>query len=312
MIASGKIDSKPLVIAIMLFVFLTSFVFSQKAKLKPQPKPSIPVRSMIFAVTGDGTTIEPVVAISDGKLVDSSEHDETYKNKTFSDLYFKSGNKYNLVFGGVQIGTINVVKSASGECSGVSAQISANSTRAKLKGFVMALATNTPIKAKSPGVRRLPTANERNEAERLVRAEFTKQKVPAASLKQLRYHNLTAIDVDRDGKVELVGTFWIAPKPTDRATLFFIATQNVEGTYSFELSEFVNYTPENIMSGEAKDLDDGVYHELLLDYLDYDGDGVAELFTTTQAFEGRNFSVYRREAGKWAKVRESYNYRCGY
>ena len=42
-------------------------------------------------------------------------------------------------------------------------------------------------------------AAERGEIESLVRAEFVKQKVPAAAAKNLKYHNLTAIDVNADG-----------------------------------------------------------------------------------------------------------------
>ncbi|MGB7208076.1 MAG: hypothetical protein WBD27_05390 [Pyrinomonadaceae bacterium] len=286
-----------------------AFTFAQKARLKPAAK----VRPIIFAVIFDGKTIEPIAYIEKGKLTQPPGGDEeSQKLKNFAGTYYKPKTTYNLIFGGVIDGTVVVVKSSIGECSGNSAEITARPLRAKLKGFVMALATNAPLKTKVPGVRRLPTVDERNQAEKLVRAEFTRQNVSAASLKQLRYHNLTAIDVDRDGKTELIGSYWVSQKPTERSTLFFIAKQNAEGSYSFELSEFKNYTPDEIMSGDPKDLDDGIYHELFLDYFDYNGDGVAEIFTTTQAFEGRNFSIYRRESGKWVKDHESYNYRCGY
>jgi hypothetical protein len=289
--------------------FSTTFTFAQKTR----PKPAAKVKPIIFAVVFDGKTIEPIGHIEKGKLIESpGGDDESQKLSRFAETYYKSKTKYNLIFGGVNDGTVTIAKSSIGECSGNSAEITTQPLKAKLKGFVMALATNAPIKTKAPGVRRLPTTDERNQIEKLVRAEFTKQNLSAASLKQVRYHNLTAIDVNRDGKAELVGSYWVAPKPTERALLFFIAERNAEGAYSFEFSEFENFTPDKIMSGDPKDLDDGVYHELFLDYFDYNGDGVAEIFTTTQAFEGRNFSVYRRELGKWVKDYESYNYRCGY
>lgn len=281
---------------------------------KPKPKPSIKPKPIIFAVIFDAKTVEPIAYIENGNLTEAPGGDDGSQQLShFAETYYKAKTPYNLIFGGgTDGGKAVIVKSSIGECSGNSAEVTARPLRAKLKGFVMALATDAPIKNSSPSVRRLPTADERNQAEKLVRAEFTNQKVPAASLKQLRYHNLTAIDVDRDGKPELIGSYWVAPKPTERATLFFIAAMNPEGSYSFELSEFKNYTPNEIMSGDPKDLDDGVYHELFLDYFDYDGKGDAEIFTTIQAFEGRNFSVYSREVGKWVKVFESYNYRCGY
>lgn len=286
-----------------------AFMHAQKAK----PKPAAKLKPIIFAVVFDGKTIEPLAYIEKGKLTPPPGGDEeSQKLKSFARTYYTSKTKYNLIFGGVTDGTVLATKSSIGECSGNSAEITARPSKAKLKGFVMALATNAPVKAKAPGVRRLPTTDERDQIEKLVRAEFVKQSLSAASLKQLRYHNLTAVDVDRDGKTELIGSYWVAPKPTERALLFFIAAQNAEGVYSFEFSEFENYTPDKIMSEDPKDLDDGVYHELLLDYLDYNGDGVAEIFTTTQAFEGRSFGVYGRKSDKWVKVYETYNYRCGY
>ena len=66
------------------------------------------------------------------------------------------------------------------------------------------------------------------------------------------------------------------------------------------------------MSGNIKDVDDGIYHETLLDVYDIDGDGVAELFTHTQSFEGAGFAVYSRAGGKWTKVFDGANYHCAY
>jgi hypothetical protein len=71
-------------------------------------------------------------------------------------------------------------------------------------------------------------------------------------------------------------------------------------------------TPEEVMSGELKDLDEGIGHELLLDALEYSGDNSAEIFTLRKAFEGYNYQVYSRSGGKWTKVYEGYNYHCAY
>ncbi|NJM54148.1 MAG: hypothetical protein HC846_12660 [Blastocatellia bacterium] len=66
------------------------------------------------------------------------------------------------------------------------------------------------------------------------------------------------------------------------------------------------------MSQDIKDLDRGVYHELLLDILDFNNDGVAEIFTYIQSFEGAGFTAYRRNEGVWEKEVETSNYHCGY
>ncbi len=176
----------------------------------------------------------------------------------------------------------------------------------------MALATNMGQNEAQKFFRRRPTAEERTEIEKLVRAEFLKHATTARSIKELRYQNLTAIDVDGDGTAELVGSYWFAPNSKDRDLLFFIAEKNDSGKYALSVSDFEAYTPSNIMSGEASDLDDGTYHTLFLDSFDYNGDGVGEIFVTKPAFEGQNYQIYYRDNGKWASVYESYNYRCGY
>jgi hypothetical protein len=146
----------------------------------------------------------------------------------------------------------------------------------------------------------------------LVRSEFVKQNVPASEARTLKYHNLTAVDVDSDGSAELVGTFWVDTSPTSRGLLFFIADKGATGKYSFGFSEFENLKQEDVMSGEISSVDEGVLHERLLDVFDYDNDGVAEVFTYIQSFEGAGFNAYRRDGGKWVKSFDGSNYHCGY
>ncbi len=108
----------------------------------------------------------------------------------------------------------------------------------------MGLATNeTAIKASS-GLRRLPTTSERAEIESLVRAEFTKQGVTAKAVKNIKYHNLTALNVDNDGKAEMVGTYWAENSAKERNLLFFIADKNKKGKYKFGHSEYRKVTPD--------------------------------------------------------------------
>ncbi|MGH7784557.1 MAG: hypothetical protein ACREO5_12035, partial [Candidatus Binatia bacterium] len=97
-----------------------------------------------------------------------------------------------------------------------------------------------------------------------------------------------------------------------RGLLFFIAEKGSNGKYAFNYSDYQSVTPDKVMSGNMKDLDDGIYQTLLLDTFDYDGDGTAEIFTIGKAFEGNNYSVFKRTGGKWTKALDAYDYRCGY
>lgn len=290
---------------------LTTAIFAQRrSRRKPPPKP----KPIVFAVLNDGKSIEPIGVIDKGELVALQPADEN--GKILVDIhktYYKPKTRYNLVFGSANKGIVNVVSSdPKSECAGNIATVTTISAKAKIKGLVMGLATNSSIAKTASGVRRLPTAAERREIENLVREEFIKQGVSASAVEKMKYHNLTAIDVDNDGKAELVGSFWAENSVNERNLLFFIADQARNGKYNFGYSNYEKFTPENVMSGEIKALDDGIYNELLLDSMEYDGDTTAEIFTLTQGFEGNNFNVYSKREGKWTKVFEGSNYHCAY
>lgn len=295
-----KTQKSRLFLAIVTLLSVISPLLAQKPK------------QIIFAVLNDGRTLEPIIQVENGKLVELESNAENGW-KDFSKIYYKPKTSYNLIFGGIANGKVSVVNGpADGDCAANMASATTVSAKAKLKGLVMALATDVPIKKGALGTRRTPTLAERTELEKIIKAEFTKQKVSASNLKGLRYHNLTALDVNNDKKPEFVGSYWLPTAKTERAMLFFIAEKGADGKYSLALSEFQTVKQADVMSSDIKDVDNGIYHELLLDALDVDGDGTAEIFTIGQAFEGNNFQVYKREADKWTKAKEIYNYHCGY
>jgi len=300
---------KKTTVSVLFVMVLVSLIAAQRKRSPAKPKP----KSVIFAVLNDGQTLEPIAAIDKGELVASVGGDSEPKPLTsFVNTYYKPQTTYNLIFGGAMNGKVTVKSSnPNSDCGKNLATVTTQSAKAKLKGMVMGLATNEITLKPVKGVRRLPTAAERTEIESLVRAEFAKQKVSANALKKLRYYNLTALDLDDDGEAEMVGSFWVESSAKERNILFFIAEKN-SGKYKFGFSEYKKITPDEIMSGDLKDLDTGIGSELLLDALEYNGDTTAEVFTINKAFEGNNFHVYSRQDGKWTRVFEGYNYHCAY
>jgi len=292
-----------------VILLMVSAMFSQKSG---KSKPAAKAKPIVFAVINDGQTLEPIGEIAKGELVSAAADQEEKALQNFANAYYKPKTTYNLIFGGASNGTVTVKSSdPKSDCGKNLAQVTTVSSKAKLKGLVMGLATNqNPAKTVS-GVRRLPTAAERDEIETLVRAEFTKQGVLPKAVKNMKYYNLTALDVDADGKAEMVGSFWTESSAKERNLLFFIAEKNKNGKYNFGYSEYEKITPDKVMSGELKDLDE-LGGELLLDVLEYNGDKTAEIFTINKAFEGNNFHVYSRKNGKWTRVFEGYNYHCAY
>jgi hypothetical protein len=292
----------------------TGVAFAQKAR--PKTKKPIPTvaQHLVFAVMNDGKTLEPIGVINDGKIEAAAAGDgDAADLKNFAARNYKAGGAYDLIFGGTPTGKI-IVKSSdpNGECGKNLAQASLAPANSSIKGLVMALATNAKLAEPQPSVRRKPTPDERSEIEKLVRASLKDQNVPDAALKKLRYQNLTALDVDHDGEPEFVGSYWTETATDRRDLLFFIAEKNADGNYILSYKDYSKVTPNDVMSGELKDLDSGIGHELLLDVFDYDNDGSSEIFTVGQGFEGNNFRVYKRSAGRWEQVFETSNYHCAY
>lgn len=306
-----------------VFVFIAVCLISGIApaqKLRKTSKSVAPaaVRFPIFAVSdtsGKGTAmLEPITIIENGSLAETVEDDNGEKSvKAFQSELYRAKTAYDLVFGGAPVGKIIVRPGdLTGECSGNRAEATLSPANNSIKGLVMALATNAKLTSPQPSYRRKPTSEERIEIEKLVRAEFKEQHVPDAALKKLRYQNLTALDIDHDGEPEFVGSYWTETASDRRDLLFFIAEKRTDGDYSLAYKDYGKITPKDVMSGEVKDLDSGIGHELLLDVFDYDNDGASEIFTILQAFEGNNFFVYKRKDSTWEKVLEAYNYHCAY
>ena len=285
-----------------------SLVFAQR---KNQTKTVL--KPIIFAVLDDGKTLEPIAEIDKGKLIETTNGgSEPNALTAFVNGYYKPNAKYDLIFGGKSSGTVTVKSfDTKSDCGKNLATATTESTRTKLKGYVMGLATNAKTQLTATGVRRMPTYAERTEIESLVRGEFVKKGVSANAIKSLKSYNLTALDVDNDGKAELVGSYWVESSAKERNELFFIAENDDSNKYKFGYSDYAKITPDDVMSGNLKDLDE-LGGELLLDALEYDGDKTAEIFTINRAFEGNNFNVYSRKDGKWTKVFEGYNYHCAF
>ncbi len=301
---SIRVQSVVFIALSLCLLALTSY--AQKPKRKPKT-----AKPIIFAVLNDGKTLEPFANVNKGALTKPVDGGDDQKLVVaFNKANYKPGTVYRLVFGGSDGGSATVKSSdATAECSRNMGTVTSKVAKTPLKGFVMALATNIPITNKSAAYRRKPTVEERGEIEALVKSEFAKQKLAPSALK---YHNLTALDVDNDGTAEFVGTYWTNIDKLTRGLLFFIADKSEGGEYALNFIDYRKISQDDVMSGEISALDEGVYHELLLDTLDYDNDGTGEIFTYVESFEGSGFNAYKRSGGKWTRVFEGSNYHCGY
>ena len=277
--------------------------------------------TVVFAVFGDATqpraaTMEPILVIDGGSYKAPVAGDSDAAEITrFSNAYYRKGDTYRLLAGGGAAGTVAVKKSGKdNECFRTGADVELQ-TAVRLNKNVMALATDSKTLGQAvKSSRRAPTAAERAAAIELARTAFTKEGVPASVLSTLETINLTAMDLDRDGRFEMVGSFVVSKrqKPQWRRWLFLVAEPEGK-SYRAALTTSEQLTEDAIMSGANINIvNDGIYVQRLVDQLDLDGDGKAEIVTTSTGLEGVGYTIYKRRANSWQAVYDFSNYRCAF
>src|SRR5438034_3399092 len=144
------------------------------------------------------------VVIVDGKQLRAPYSDEQKdRQKSFADEYFAPGTVYRLIFGGGGAGNVTVKKWSEG-CNNIHAEVTP-ATSVKLGGHVMALATNSESLGKRASARRAATDQERAAVINLMRGIYSQHHTPARMIDSIKITNLTATDLDGDGKYEMIG-----------------------------------------------------------------------------------------------------------
>jgi hypothetical protein len=132
-------------------------------------------------------------------------------------------------------------------------------------------------------------------------------------LRRLKTINLTATDLDADGSEELIGSFFVDSSRSTRQSLFLLAEPQAQG-FRVGLSQFSRIRAQEMMDPAVFEQvgEDGFLAEVLIDQLDLDGGGAAEVLTFSRSFEGSAFKIYRKQRGRWREAYTFYSYRCGY
>jgi hypothetical protein len=234
--------------------------------------------------------MDAVVLIENGKLKEPyAEYNEAAQKK-FASEYFRAGTKYRVTFGGGEVGSATVKGSDRG-CNNIHATATV-ADNGKIPAHLSALATNGTSLGTKPSSRRAPTDAERAAAMKLVNDIYRAHQTPQSWLRLLKTTNLTATDLDGDGRFELIGSFVIETKSKARRDLLLIAEPQGE-TYKAALAKFQTYKlpPEEFDS--AIDF---------VDQLDIDGDGIAEVFVTQHGFDAYGFAIYKKRNGRWLEI----------
>src|SRR5438094_9522182 len=203
-----------------------------------QPRKNI----VVFAVAGEADDYHlDAVVVVDGKQLRLPYTDEDKdKQKKFGEEYFAEGRTYRLTFGGGDSGSAKVKKWGEG-CNSIHAEVSV-STSARLGGNVDALATNSDTLGQRTSARRAPTDAERAAVMVLVKSIYSQNHTPLSLISSIKVTNLTATDLDGDGKFEFIGSFTSAAKNKFERDLFLIAKPEGTGMRA-DFIKFQAYQP---------------------------------------------------------------------
>ena len=246
---------------------------------------------LLFAVDkfdADNITINPIAFYSQGRFTDPMPKDNNEAAYTaFEKRYLGAGEKYRLLSGGGEAGTVTV-KGRSEAGIGLTAQADLQ-TAVNLGGEVRALATNSATIGRKPSSRRAPTAEERARAVALAKQTYKQKNVPAGYLANMETINLTACDLDGDGAAELIGSFE-AKGANYTSYCLFLLIEMQNSALKIGLSWYKQGSEATYESRR------------FVDHLDLDGDGVSEVIATTAYYESTDFTIYKKTRGVWRSV----------
>jgi hypothetical protein len=218
----------------------------------------------------------------------------------FIKKYLPRGRKFFVVFGGGAAGTINLTETGLG-CNdliyGIGPFNPGSLGIARIHGRVQGLATTSDMVARSEIWRRAPSADERAAAAGLAKLAFANKGLTPAQLMKMETVNLTAIDVDGDNRAELVGTFSVPQTDTNRPPRYlFLIAEGDGANYQAAFSSY-RYFPKSDVYNSGE--------ESLIDYVDVERDGTAEIVTSYTGVTDGGYHIYRRVNGAWKVVYEN-------
>jgi hypothetical protein len=288
------------VLLLLLLIIIASFAegWAQK-ETGARRRPVTQSRStVLFELIehGHNPSIVPIVAMQSGRYVAPPSFLMKAAKRRFVATYYRTGEKYRLLSGGSYVGSATIKKTD--PCDETTANVDMQ-TSLNLGSGVNAFATNSDsLAGKSPKRREL-TEREQTEIMKLVQPVFKHHGLDEPSLTGVS-SGAEAVDLDGDGKDELIGFFAVGAK--SEHSLFIIAEPQGNG-FRAALSLFHQSRDEFH--------DDRIYYRFL-DGLDLDGDRVAEVVVSVNDWRSTNawdYIIYKKQRGQWRRIYRGGGYR---
>jgi hypothetical protein len=257
-----------------------------RRRARPQSK-----GTMLFELIdhGGNPSIVPIVMMRGGGYALPPSSSKKSEARRFADTYYRPGQKYSLLSGGGYVGTATVKKTDA--CDAMAANVETQSS-VNLSDGNNIFATNSDSLAGKTPKRRELTEAEKTAIMKLVQPMFRRRGLDEPSFLGVA-NAADAVDLDGDGKDELVGFFATGAK--SQHTVFIIAEPRDDG-----------YRPALVLFHQSRDkFGDDLLHYRFVDGLDIDGDGVAEVIASVNDWRSANawdYIIYKKRRGQWRRV----------
>jgi hypothetical protein len=272
----------------VLLLLLVALLCDAARVAEAQPRNKI----IVFSVSGSPAeaSMDPVV-LFDGKQFRVPYQDETEAaQQKFGEQYLAAGKVYRFIFGGGEAGTVKTGTWGVG-CNNIHAQVTVT-TSTRVGSDVVGLATTSATLGKRASARRAPTPSERAAVVALMKSIYRQHRTPANLMPAIKVTNLTATDLNGDGKYEVIGSFRLAARNKFERDLFLIAKPQGD-TFVADFVKFQAYQPppEEFLSSVD-----------YIEQLDVDGDSVGEVFASQGGFDGYALLIFKKTNGRWRQV----------
>ncbi len=243
-------------------------------------------------------TIMPIVVIEGGRYIAPPAFNMKSARRRFAETYYRPGQKYRLLMESGESGAITVKKLNS--CDEMAAEVEVQTMRAQPKRQLSLIATNSAALEGKTIASREPNEREARAILRLARPYFRRRGLGEPLLEGVA-NWLKAVDVDGDGRAEMIGFFAVGAK--SEHTLFIIAEPQRDG-----------FRPALVLFHQSRDKwgDDGRYQQFVAG-IDLDNDGVSELITSGDDPRSSNdftYLIYKKQNGRWRSIYAGGGLKC--
>jgi len=233
------------------------------------------------------TYIEPI-AIVMPRTRNSVEFTKPPAAQQGSD-YYRLGETFNVVRGGIPSGTVAVLAADNSTCEPIERLVQRSGKAAPKWRSADAIAGKSLQARRRASPLRSPSAAEDQELLAVVRRIFALKAVPDDALAHITSENLVSTDLNGDGRIDFIGSF-VVRDSRNWHNLFVVVMRDRGGALRADVIRYDR-------SLAAKD-DSTAKNWTLVDVEDFDGDGIDEIIVENHGWEWGSYDILKmkREA----------------